>query len=276
VPPDAPPDIPRLTLRQRVNTRLLARLQALLARRGYWIIGNKVIPPDYDPEIVELFRSIEPYTLTSHERVLALRNAVRYLVKADIPGAIVECGVWRGGSMLAIARTLVDLGVTNRDLYLFDTFETMPPPGEHDIDVWGGKVADTFDQALASPGYAYIPQDEIKQLMLATGYPESRLHFVKGMVEDTLPDAAPPSIALCRLDTDWYESTAHELRHLYPRLSPGGVLLIDDYGHLMGCKRAVDEYIEEHDLAVLLHRIDFTGRMVIVPHPNDQHAAQTT
>jgi hypothetical protein len=265
VSPDPSPRAERLTMRQRMNTVLFARLQALLAKRGYWIIGNKVIPPDYDPEIVELFRSIAPYTLTSHERVLALRNAVRYIVKADIPGAIVECGVWRGGSMLAIARTLVELGVIDRDLYLFDTFETMPPPGEHDVDVWGGKAADTFEQALASPGYAYIPEDEIRTMMLSTGYPEARLHFVKGMVEDTLPDAAPPSIALCRLDTDWYESTAHELRHLYPRLSPGAVLLIDDYGHLMGCKRAVDEYIEEHDLAVLLHRIDFTGRMIVIP-----------
>src|SRR5580658_2717187 len=178
VSPDAPGQRgqrDRLTLRQRVNMVLFERLRALLARRGYWIIGNKVIPPDYDPEIVALFKQIEFYTLTSHERVLALRDAVRYIVKAEIPGAIVECGVWRGGSMLAIAHTLVDLGVTDRDLYLFDTFETMPHPGEHDIDVWGGKAADTLDQALASPVFAYIPQDEIHRLMLETGYPDSRL-----------------------------------------------------------------------------------------------------
>ena len=87
------------------------------------------------------------------------------------------------------------------------------------------------------------------------------------MVEETIPDGAPEQIALCRLDTDWYESTIHEMEHLYPRMTPGGVLLIDDYGHFMGCKRAVDEYIEKNQRALLLNRIDFTGRLIVVPQP---------
>ena len=96
----------------------------------------------------------------------------------------------------------------------------------------------------------------------ATGYPAERLHFVEGKVEDTIPEQAPERIALLRLDTDWYESTRHELEHLYPRLSPGGVLIIDDYGHWEGARQAVDEYFKGE---VYLHRIDYTGRLAIKP-----------
>jgi len=104
----------------------------------------------------------------------------------------------------------------------------------------------------------------VKGALASTGYPRERMHFVRGMVEETIPAEAPPEIALCRLDTDWYESTAHEMAHLYPRICPGGVLLIDDYGHFMGAK-AVDEYVAARNLPVLLNRIDFTGRLVVVP-----------
>ena len=253
------------TLKQRANMRLLKTVTRLLSRRGYELSGSKVMPPDYDEATVALFAKIQPYTLTSHERMFALRQAVIYVVEAGIPGALVECGVWRGGSMLAIASTLVELGATDRDLYLFDTFETMPPPGPNDVDVWGQHASEYYDAAMASPVYSYIPEEQIKSILVGAGYPAERLHFVKGMVEETIPAGAPEQIALCRLDTDWYESTAHEMRHLYPRIAPGGVLLIDDYGHFMGSKQAVDEYMEEQGLHLLLNRIDFTGRLIVVP-----------
>jgi len=261
---------PLPTLGNRVRGKAMASLRTVLGRRGYQLVGGKHMPPDYDQATIDLFWKVKPYTLTSHERVNALRQAVIYIVKAGIPGAIVECGVWRGGSMLVIANTLVELGATDRELHLFDTFESMPPPGTHDVDVWGHHAADTFDAALANPVYAYIPQDQIKSLLVAAGYPAERLHFVKGMVEQTIPDGAPEHIALCRLDTDWYESTAHEMEHLYPRITPSGVLLIDDYGHYLGSKRAVDEYIEKHRLALLMNRIDFTGRLIVVPEHGER------
>jgi O-methyltransferase len=252
-------------LKERINRAFLQTTRKALDKRGYEITGQRVMPADYDQATIDLFHKVKPYTLTSHERVSALRQAVTYVIKANIPGAIVECGVWRGGSMLVIAHTLLELGATDRDLYLFDTFETMPPPGEHDKDVWGEHAAVTFQAALDSPVYAYIPQEAIRELMVGTGYPEERLHFVKGMVEDTIPGHAPELIALCRLDTDWYESTAHEMQHLYPRIAGNGILLVDDYGHYMGSKRAVDEYIEKEGLVILMNRIDFSGRLVVVP-----------
>jgi O-methyltransferase len=97
------------------------------------------------------------------------------------------------------------------------------------------------------------------------GYPKARLHFVKGMVEETIPETAPGQIALLRLDTDFYSSTKHELDHLYPRLSSGGILIIDDYGSIPGARRAVDEYAAEHRIGWFMHRVDAQVRLVVKP-----------
>jgi hypothetical protein len=249
-----------------LKQRVTGPVKGLARRLGYDIVRlkpNESFPLDYDEEFISLFQKVQPYTLTSHERVFALRQAVTYLIRAGIEGAFVECGVWRGGSMLVVAETLLAAGVTDRDLYLFDTFTTMPPPNEEDVDVWGQRAADYYEAAIAEPFYAY-EQDEVRTLLLRTGYPEARLHFVKGMVEDNIPGQAPPQIALCRLDTDWYVSTAHELRHLFPRIPEGGILLVDDYGHFQGARQAVDEYLEERGISVLLNRIDYSGRLAVV------------
>ena len=105
--------------------------------------------------------------------------------------------------------------------------------------------------------------DQVRETVLGSGYPESRVHLVAGPVEETIPGEAPSSIALMRLDTDWYESTKHELHHLYPRLQAAGVLLIDDYGHWEGARRAVDEYFADNPPRPLLGRIDYTGRVAV-------------
>lgn len=245
----------------------LARgVRTALGRLGYRIARADVeqFPPDYTDAEINLYQSVRPYTLTGHERVVALRDAVRYVSDAGIDGAIVECGVWRGGSMLVVARTLLALGDVTRDLYLYDTFTQMPPPGDEDVDLLGTRAADVYDDALAFDGFANLPIERVRALMEATGYPPERLHLVAGMVEDTIPAAAPDQIALCRLDTDWYASTKHEMDHLAPRVVEGGVLLIDDYGHFQGSRKAVDEYFEARSAHPLLQRIDWTGRLVVM------------
>jgi hypothetical protein len=98
-----------------------------------------------------------------------------------------------------------------------------------------------------------------------TGYPLKQVRFVRGRVEDTLPQEALEQISVLRLDTDWYESTRHELAHLFPRLVRGGVLLCDDYGFWGGARKAVDQCIAAHRIPLLLHRIDHTGRAAINP-----------
>ena len=221
-------------------------------------------PEDFDREAIELIRFVRPFTMTSKERVLALRQSVRYVVEHEIEGDIVECGVWKGGSMMAVAKTLLALGTTRR-LHLFDTFDGMSEPTEHDRTFRGEAARELMENApkTTSNIWAYGALDAVKANLAKTGYDPALISYVKGKVEDTIPEHAPEKIAILRLDTDWYESTYHELTHLYPRLSVGGVLIIDDYGHWEGARKAVDQYIQERHLKVLLNRIDYTGRSCI-------------
>jgi hypothetical protein len=224
----------------------------------------RVYPPDFDEQDVALYELVEPYTMTPPERVFALRRAVEHVTAERLAGAVVECGVWRGGSMMAVARTLERLGVDDRELFLFDTYEGMPAPTSEDVMYTGAAAADLMKDA--QPGTrlrADASLEEVRHNLSLVDYPASRLHFVEGRVEDTIPDEAPDEIALLRLDTDWYSPTRHTLEHLYPRLSPGGVLIIDDYGHWRGARTAVDEYLSEVGATLLLNRVDYTCRLAL-------------
>jgi hypothetical protein len=223
-------------------------------------------PFDFDESDKELYRRVGPYTMTTPPRVYALVRAVEYVVARGVPGAIVECGVWRGGSMMAAALTLLRLGITDRELYLYDTFAGMPPPSEVDTTRSGERAADLLAQEDEdSHIWAIASLSDVRAAVLSVDYPEQRIHFVEGLVEETLPATAPEEIALLRLDTDWYQSTKHELEQLYPRLAPGGVLILDDYGHWQGARRAVVEYFAEHRITLLLNRVDGTARICVKP-----------
>ena len=219
----------------------------------------------------EIVQRALPYTMTGAPRLIALIDAVRYCVARGIPGAFAECGVWRGGSVLAMILTLQELGVSDRDLYLYDTFEGMTRPTEHDVSPLEPPALETWtaarDRAERAWPELFAPElfDEegVRETLLATGYPEERIHIVRGAVEDTLPEHSPGPLALLRLDTDWYESTRHEMEHLYPLLQDRGVLIVDDYGLWEGSRRAVDEYLTANSEPLLLHRIDYTACIAI-------------
>jgi len=245
-------------------------IQTLLNKTGYAIVpydpSRGEFPPDFEPLDIEIIRKVTPYTMTSPERIFSLMNAVRYVVDNNIQGDIVECGVWKGGSMMAAALTLMALQATEINLYLFDTFDGMTSPGEHDVSFEGisaGKLLQDSNKTEEAAIWAYSPLESVKKNMLSIGYEERNIHFIKGRVEDTIPGSAPAEICLLRLDTDWYESTHHELTHLYPRMSRGGILIVDDYGHWQGAKKATDQYIAEHKLPLFLSRIDYTGRIAV-------------
>jgi O-methyltransferase len=265
--PDAAPEaLGRLELRRRLGLLADRGLQAAAARRGFETArrepgGRPPIPAGTEPEIAEIVRRAQPYSLTSPARMVGLCDAVSYVSRAGIEGAIVECGVWRGGSMIATALTLLAEGDDRRDLFMYDTFGEVPPPDEAD----GADRIRDFPEAVRSGVFELLPLDRVRELLVDTGYPPERLHFVQGLVEETIPERAPERIALCRLDTDWYRSTKHELDHLVPRIAPGGVLLIDDYGEYEGARRAVDEYCTEHDLTLLWYRLDESGRLTLLP-----------
>lgn len=223
-------------------------------------------PADFDQADIELCERVGSYTMTTPPRLFALVRAVEYVAARQVPGAIVECGVWRGGSMMAVALTLLRLGKTDRELYLYDTFSGMTAPTDEDTKKSGERAADLLAEGGEdSDIWAIASLDEVREAVLSAGYPQERIHFVKGPVEETLPEHAPAEIALLRLDTDWYASTKHELVHLYPRLARGGVLILDDYGYWQGARRAVDEYVVENALTLLLNRIDNTARIAVKP-----------
>jgi O-methyltransferase len=221
---------------------------------------------DDEPQwIRDIVEQVIPFTMTSHERIAALCNGVEYIVRSNIQGDIVECGVWRGGSMMAAALTLVHLGRTDRDLYLFDTFTGMPAPTSFDRRRADGVASATLIKDWTREGSMWVPSpvEQVRRNLAGTSYPASRIRLVEGRVNDTLPASAPSRIALLRLDTDWYESTRHELIHLYPRITAAGVLIIDDYGYWAGARKAVDEYIADQRLPIFLHNIDGEGRIAL-------------
>lgn len=226
----------------------------------------KKLPSDFETRHREVYESISPFTMTSPERVFSLIEAVHYIEKYKIKGDIVECGVWKGGSMMAVAETLISLKNLDRQLYLYDTFEGMPPPGSEDITVYGEK-ADLLLQADSDKDrnlkWAHSTLDTVRENMNKTGYPVEKIFYVKGKVEETIPTTIPGKIALLRLDTDWYDSTLHELEHLFSLLSRGGILIIDDYGYWQGARKAVDEYFTDYSIPIFLSRIDETGRIAV-------------
>lgn len=213
---------------------------------------------DMDEGFLPLYEECRSYSMTSIERLFDLYKSVEYIVKAGVPGSVVECGVWKGGSMMLAAMSLIKFGHTGRELVLYDTFEGHPKPRDIDanVSIFGGDGAKRW-----TPGWGKVSLEVVAENMHRTEYPMERVRLVKGLVEDTLnvPANVPESIAIARLDTDWYDPAKVELEVLWPRVSIGGFLIIDDYGHYKGQRQAVDEYFS--DKPVKLTRIDYSCRI---------------
>jgi hypothetical protein len=221
---------------------------------------------DMEPEFNGPYEVCREFTMTSRERMYALWQAIRYIVANGIPGDIVECGVWRGGSMRLAAMTLLSLNSVGRDIWLYDTFEGHTEPTQHDIDLYGYPAKGEYDRITNAGGkWAFATLDEVRAVMAGCHYPAERIRFVQGPVQETLGNILPERIALLRLDTDWYESTKCEMERLYPLLSTGGILALDDYGHYRGARQAVDEYLSTLAQRPMLHRVDYSGRFAIKP-----------
>lgn len=245
------------------SSRLPEFVARLLRRRGSRSDPDLRRCPDLadEREFLSAWKRCRPYTMTSLERMYSLWQAARHVAAAPVEGDLVECGVWKGGSAMLAALALLSAGESRRVLWLYDTFTGMSAPTERDVDLAGRDAGAQWRTAANRGGWCSASLEEVRAAMLSTGYPVDRLRLVAGNVEQTLPAQAPERIALLRLDTDWYESTRHELVHLWPRLAPGGVLIVDDYGHWRGARRAVDEYFARQP--VLLNRVDYTARLAV-------------
>lgn len=241
-----------------------AIITGILQRVGLTVREDPQAPrADMDSAFLPIFRKSRDYTMTSAERMYSLYKAVEYISSHKIGGDIVECGVWRGGSAMLCAYTLKKLNDIRRNLYLYDTFSGMAEPGTKDRTVLGNMPALKIWQKSVHGDrndWCYASLTEVKKNLYRTGYPVKKIHFIKGLVEKSIPGVIPKKIAVLRLDTDWYASTYHELKYLYPLLVPGGILIIDDYGHWQGARAAVDRYFRTIHHPPLLHRIDYSGR----------------
>lgn len=237
-------------------------IKGAIRRTGYELRRIPEALPDEPEWIREIFRFVQPFTMTSAERIATLCHAIEYLDRNEIDGDVVECGVWRGGSMMAAALT-IRRSRHWRTLHLYDTFEGMPEPGLDDVEYTGHSAKERLAEDSMIRAKAAL--DEVRRNLASTAYPPDRLKFIIGKVEDTIPSSSPERIALLRLDTDWYESTKHELINLWPRLARNGVAIIDDYGHWMGARKAVDEFIAAARSPLFLNRIDYSGRLIVKP-----------
>lgn len=208
----------------------------------------------------ELIAEIAPFTKSSPQRIAAMASALGQIDREHIVGDIVECGVWRGGNII-LARRLSP----SRTCWLFDTFTGMTEPEDIDVSASGRKAIDSYNGRKKPGGkWSGVSLDEVRaNIGVPKGVNDSHLRFVAGAVESTLLDPAniPAKIALLRLDTDWHASTKVELEVLYPRLQPSGILIVDDYGHWMGARKAVDEYFGTSGSR--FQKIDYTAVMMV-------------
>lgn len=229
--------------------------------------GQNRLPVEATSEQARTIASLRPYTMTSAERLWSLMNAVRYVVDEGLPGDFAECGVWRGGSIMAMAIQLKELGVTDRRIWLYDTFAGMTAPTEKDVEAGTGtSAADMLRTTEVGDGnnvWCVAGRADVEANVRTTGYPMEQFTFVEGDVAVTLREQVPDTISLLRLDTDWYESTRIGLEVLFPRLVVGGVCILDDYGHWQGARTAVDEYFEAAGYRPFMHPIDYSGRLFI-------------
>jgi O-methyltransferase len=234
-------------------------IKTLLLWMGYKVQRVDPIPPGYSTLEVEQINLCKKYSMTSKTQLAFLINTMEYIEFEKIPGDVVECGVWKGGSALLMAIKL-EKSESKRTLWLYDTFNGMTQPTSYDKKI-GGKVTaqqmlDKSIKSTAENTWAYATLQEVKENVLGnTSFPESRIKFIVGDVAQTLLAETPNQIALLRLDTDWYESTLIELQTLFKLVAPGGVVIIDDYGHWEGSKKATDEFLETSELQPLMFSI---------------------
>jgi O-methyltransferase len=246
----------------RTANKVLNKFGFKIVRKG----ENLPVDISNDVTFMGLFSQCRAYTMTSVERMYSLYLSLNYVIDNNVGGDFVECGVWKGGSSMLISLFLKQKGITDRKIYLYDTFEGMSEPSEMD-KTSNGELASVLlkDQEKENEEsiWCYSSIEEVKNNLHLTGYPLENIIFVKGKVEDTLAGNLPGKLAILRLDTDWYESTKIELELLYPLLNLNGIMIIDDFGFWEGAKRAVIEYFDKIGKTPLLHRIDFTGRLII-------------
>jgi O-methyltransferase len=262
----------------KLRKRIARLINFPLGKFGFELVrftpsGEVFTAMEASEEDLKIYQLVSGYTMADPDAMFSLIQGVRYVIENEIEGDFVECGTWRGGCAMAIANTLLDLGITNRIIWVYDTFAGMTEPSA--IDVAHDKhrtpaqeLLQKYNSRTTQSDWAKVSLGGVQNSCYSTGYPAENFRFVEGNVLETLDLEVTDQICLLRLDTDWYDSTWKELETLYPKVAEGGVCIVDDYGAWAGSKLAVDEYFLRHGPRPLFHITNWTVRTWIKHFPS--------
>lgn len=222
-----------------------------IASRLGWRIEKKI---PFDPKAREEGRDWPGigYTMIGLRRLDNLQACIEDILNNNVPGDMIETGVWRGGASIFMRAVLKSHSVSSRRVWLADSFEGMPVPDTSDTDTDQG-----YD--LSSVDYLSVSLDQVRENFRKFNLLDDQVGFLKGWFKDTLPSAPIEQLALLRLDGDLYESTMDALVHLYDRVSGGGYVVVDDYHNWPPCRQAVDEFRQARSIHAELREIDGRG-----------------
>src|SRR6266498_356536 len=191
-------------------------------------------------------------TTIGRKRLDNLQQCVTDVLSRGVPGDLIETGVWRGGATILMRAVLEAYGDTDRQVWVADSFQGLPTP---DPERWPAEMGDEHwtREQLA------VPLEEVQANFARYGLLDDRVRFLAGWFKDTLPTAPIERLAVLRLDGDMYGSTMEALQALYHRLSPGGYVIVDDYGAVPQCREAVSDFRAAHDMVYPLEWVDWTG-----------------
>jgi len=236
--------------RGTLRSVLFAPLRALLGTRGLRVVK----PEPFDPDKREQGRDwpADAETMIGLRRLENLEAVIVDVVRRRVPGDLVETGVWRGGACIFMRGVLKALGETSRRVWACDSFQGLPKPDPARYSADADDPHWTFAELAVS-------LDEVRANFARYGLLDDQVRFLAGWFSDTLPNAPLEAISVLRLDGDMYESTRVALESLYPKLSPGGYLIVDDYLNIATCRQAVDDFRRRHHVDERIHEIDWTG-----------------
>lgn len=236
--------------RKRYKKFIINTLKVLLGKRGYQII---TIPDDDDnkKELGKLWWSTNAETMIGLKRLDNIQFCIENVIRNNIQGDLIETGVWRGGACIFMRAILAAYGITDKFVFVADSFEGLPKPDEI-------KYPQDKGDKLYLEKFLEISLEEVRNNFRKYDLLDNQVIFLKGWFKDTLPHAPIEKLSVMRLDGDMYQSTIEPLNYLYTKLSNGGYCIIDDYA-LKGCKQAVDDFRRQNNITTPIQHIDWTG-----------------
>ena len=210
------------------------------------------VPFNFEERSVGIGWPANGYTMTGMKRLENVEFCVNEVLKNNIEGDFIETGVWKGGTCIFVAALFKVYEATDRKVWVADSFQGLPEP---DVE----KYPDDEGDDLYTIEQLRVSLDQVKDNFKRFNVLDDNVQFLKGWFKDTLPTAPIDKLSIIRLDGDMYESTMDGLVNLYHKLSPGGFIIIDDYGAIEACKKAVHDFRDEHGITDEIKQIDWTG-----------------